>query len=319
MLDFHSIPVLITGAEGFIGSHLARRLAEEGARVSGLVRPGADFSRLADLEGRIEIYPLDIREADGLARLTAALRPRLIFHLAAVTDPSRSPQGLDRCLAVNFWGTLNLLRALENLEYDRLIATCTAEVYGRNPAPFREDMVPDPVSPYSLSKASATLLCRTWAAAYGCPVTVLRLFLVYGPGQGEERFLPQLIEAGLAGQPFRMTPGEQTREYTYIDDAVEGFLRAARQGQPGEVINLGSGEEISLWELVKRVEKILGREIVIDPDFLPYRDNEIPRFVGDHRKAAARFDWYPSVPLETGLSLTVEWFRRREKINMTRF
>ncbi len=309
MTEFQSIPVLVTGAEGFIGSHLVRRLAAEGARISGLVRPGADLSRLNDLEGLIDLHSLDIREGEALARLADSLRPRLVFHLAAVTDPSRSPAGLDRCLAVNFSGTLNLLRALEGLDCERLVAVDTAEIYGRNPAPFREEMPPDPVSPYSLSKAAATLLCRTWAAAYGFPVTILRLFLVYGPGQGEERFLPQLIEAGLSGRPLKMTPGEQTREYTYIDDAVEGLLRAARRGPPGEVINLGTGEEISLRELVKTAGRLMGREVSIDPDRLPYRENEIRRFVGVHEKAADLLGWRPEVFLEAGLARAIEWER----------
>ncbi len=309
--SFSGIPVLVTGAEGFIGSHLVRRLAAGGARIEGLVRPGADLSRLSGLEGRIGIRPLDIREEKPLARLAAGFRPRLIFHLAAVTDPSRSRDGLDRCLEVNFTGTLNLLRALENLDYDRLVAVDTAEIYGRNPAPFREDMPPDPVSPYSLSKAAATLLCRHWAAACGCPVTVLRLFLVYGPGQGRERFLPQLIEAGLAGRPFRMTAGEQTRDYTYIDDVIEGFLRAARGGKSGEVYNLGGGGEISLRGLIGAVAAALRTEIVLDDRILPYRENELFRLVGNQEKALRDLGWKASTGLTAGLEKTVKWFRRR--------
>ncbi len=311
MPEFSSIPILITGAEGFIGSHLARRLSEEGARVSALVRPGSDLFRLAGWEDRIEIHHLDIRRSGELAALAAVVRPRLVFHLAAVTDPSRSPAGIDRCLEVNLGGTLNLLRALQDLSCQRLVTVDTAEIYGRNSPPFREDMVPDPVSPYSLSKAAATLLCRTWAAAYGFPVTVLRLFLVYGPGQGEERFLPQLISAGIFGRPFRMTLGEQTREYTYIDDVVEGFLRAAESVPPGEVINLGSGEEISLRDLVKTVGEILGREIVLDPEVLPYRENEITRLVGDHTRAARLLGWRPRTRLEEGLRRTIAAYREQ--------
>lgn len=311
MTEFQSIPVLITGAEGFIGSHLTRRLADARARVAALVRPGADLFRLSGLEDKIEIHPLDIRQSGPLAELVASLRPRLVFHLAAVTDPSRSPDGIDRCLEVNLGGTLNLLRALERLTCERLVAVDTAETYGRNPAPFREDMVPDPISPYSLSKAAATLLCRTWAAAYGFPVTVLRLFLVYGPGQGLERFLPQLISAGISGRPFRMTAGEQTREYTYIDDAVEGFLAAASASPGrGEVYNLGTAEEITLNRLVEVVEKRIGRRINRDPEPLPYRRREITRFVGDHSRIKRDLQWQPKVNLEEGLARTVDWSRK---------
>lgn len=304
--------VLVTGAEGFIGSHLIRRLADEGARVFALVHPLASLSRLSGVMDRIECRPADITDSVSLEKVIGESRPRRIFHLAAVTDVGRDWENLSEALRVNLQGAMNLLRKLRAVDYEVVITTCTAEAYGRNPAPFREEMALDPVSPYSFSKAAATAFCRMAATSLGASTRVLRLFLVYGPGQGEERFLPQLIRAGLEGRPFRMTPGEQTREYTYIDDVVEGFVRAAGAGPgKGEVFNLGSGREISLRDLVSKVGELLGREIILDPEKLPYRENEIWRFVGDHSRARSELGWEPAVGLEEGLGKTIGWYRSR--------
>lgn len=309
MGDYSGTRVLVTGAEGFIGSRLASRLVEEGARVTALVLPGAVLSRLDGLRESLEIVPLNIRDREGLSKLVSGLSPELAFHLAALTDPGRDWANLDRHLEVNLGGTVNLLHALAETDCGMTVGVCTAEVYGRNPAPFSEEMPLDPVSPYSFSKAAATSFCRMAAASLGSRVCVLRLFLVFGPGQGPERFLPQLIKAGLSGRPFRMTAGEQTREYTYIEDAVEGFLRAARKGRPGEVYNLGSGEEVTLSEMVGLVSRLLGKEIVRDGAPLPYRENEIFRFVGDHAKARRELGWEATTGLAEGLEKTLEWFR----------
>ena len=304
------MPVLVTGAEGFIGSHLCSRLVREGARVAALVLPGADLSRLALIEDKISINPLDIREIDQLEKFMVAFKPRRIFHLAAVTDVGRVWGSVDLVTEVNLGGTINLLRALSLVDYEILITTCTAEAYGRNPAPFSEDMPLDPISPYSFSKASATTFCRMAAASLGSSVRILRLFLVYGPGQGEERFLPQLIRAALTGRSFRMTAGEQTREYTYIDDLIEGFLLTAQKGQGrGEVYNLGSGREISLKDLVEKVGEKTGQKVKLDGDILPYRENEIWRFLGDHNRALESLGWRAETSLEDGLAQTIDWYK----------
>ncbi|MCX6348268.1 MAG: SDR family oxidoreductase, partial [Candidatus Aureabacteria bacterium] len=296
MAGFKNIPVLITGAEGFLGSHLARRLVEEGARVTALVAPGAPLSRIADLRSRLRLSVVDVRDARAVGRAVKKAAPRFLFHLAAVTNPARSWDALDLALAVNLGGTVNVLKAAEKEGCESVLSTCTAGVYGRNPPPFREEMPLDPGSPYSVSKAAATFACQMAARSLKVPATVVRLFLVYGPDQGEERFLPQLIRAGLKRKPFRMTAGRQTREYTYIDDVVEGMLRAAgRRRAAGEVFNLGSGEEISLRDLARKVNRLLGGTLILDRKKIPYRKNEIFRFLGDHRKAKKVLGWQARV------------------------
>jgi len=303
---------LITGASGFIGSHLARRLVREGARVTALVQPGLPLSRLSDIVKKVQIYPVDIRDGEKLSKIVGKVAPQKIFHLAAVTDVNRSLSNFDLLFSVNLGGTLNLLKTLEDIEYDALVCTCTAEAYGNNSPPFREEMALDPVSPYSCSKAAGTLLCKTWANSRGKPVSILRLFLVYGPDQGRERFLPQLIRAGLTGRPLRMTAGEQKREYTYIDDIIDGFLLAGKAGTPGgRVFNLGSGREISLRELVAKVAALLGRPVVRSEKILPYRKSELWRIVGDHSRAAEELRWRAVTNLDAGLSKTIKWYQER--------
>jgi UDP-glucose 4-epimerase len=310
MSDYKNMPVLITGAEGFIGSHLSSRLVKEGARVAALVCPGADLSRLTRVQEEISINYIDIREFDRLKAFVDACKPRRIFHLAAITDVGRAWESVPMVSEVNLGGTINLLRALSSTDYEVLITTCTAEAYGRNPAPFVEEMPLDPISPYSFSKASATAFCRMAAASLGASIRTLRLFLVYGPGQGKERFLPQLISAAFTGRPFQMTAGEQTREYTYIDDVIEGLLVAGCSGPgQGEVYNLGSGDEITLNNLVGTVESIAGCRINRDPEILPYRAREIRRFVGDHSRINKELGWTAKVDLEEGLRRTIDWHR----------
>ncbi len=307
---YRTIPVLVTGAEGFIGSALARRLVREGARVSALIHPDAPRGRLDGLESAIGIYPVDIRDRTAVQEAIRKIAPRRVFHLAAMTDVSRDWRKIDEALAVNLGGTVNLIAALSRVDYEIMISACTAEAYGRNPAPFREEMSLDPISPYSFSKAAATMFGRMAAASLGASVRIMRLFLVYGPGQGVERFLPQLIRAGLSGEPVRMTAGEQTREYTYIDDVVEGFLLAAKEGRGyGEVFNLGTGEEISLRDLVVLIDSMMEGGVRVDPEVLPYRENEIRRFVGDHTRIRNTLGWEPRVSLNEGLKKTIGWYR----------
>ncbi len=149
---YRTIPVLVTGAEGFIGSALARRLVREGARVSALIHPDAPRGRLDGLESAIGIYPVDIRDRTAVQEAIRKIAPRRVFHLAAMTDVSRDWRKIDEALAVNLGGTVNLIAALSRVDYEIMISACTAEAYGRNPAPFREEMSLDPISPYSFSK-----------------------------------------------------------------------------------------------------------------------------------------------------------------------
>ena len=310
--DLLGSPVLVTGGTGFLGSHLVRRLVSERAEVHLLVRPTSSLARLEGAAGAVRCHPGDLRDLAGLRRLVTALRPLKVFHLAAYTDVGRTFDNADEVLEVNLRGTVNLLRALEGSGYDCFVYAGTCEEYGDNPVPFREDQVPNPVSPYSASKAAATLFCRMYGRTLGCPVVLLRPFLTYGPHQAETRFVSQAIGAALRGEVFPMTGGAQGRELNYVDDIVEGFVRAATTPAAlGELINVGNGVQYRMREVAELIFGLVGGPGRAAIGALPYRPVESWDFYCENSKARRLLGWEPKTGLEEGLRRTIEWYRHR--------
>ena len=309
--------VLLTGISGFIGSHLARRLVEEGAEVYGLVRNNSNLWRIQDLKNRINLRYADLRDFGSVKKEVQGINPQKVFHLAAYVDVNRSFEVINEMVEVNIKGPLNLLRALEGSGYDCFINTGTCEEYGDNPAPFREEQVPNPVSPYSASKAATTLFCQMLHKTQGLPIVTLRPFLTYGPGQTSDMLIPTLIKKTLIGEIFEMTEGEQTREFNYVDDIVDGFIKASINYRAiGEIINIGNGLEYKIKEVVEIILKLMNSSVKPKFGALAYRLGETWHFYCDNTKAKEILDWKPRVNLEDGLTLTIKWLQKhylREK------
>lgn len=307
--DLKGVPVLVTGAAGFIGSHLTRRLLSEGARVSAVIEPGVSVPRIQDILSRISVREMDLGDSQAVQEAVREVRPRKIFHLAARTNVARGFSQVDASLD-NIRLSLNLIRTLENGVCDAFVCTGTCEEYGDNAAPFREDQIPRPVSPYSASKAAITLYCQMFHKTQGLPIVVLRPFLTYGPHEDPSRFISTAIVATLTGRELPMTGGEQTREFNYVSDIVDGFVRAScSPGAIGEIINIGNGIEYTLKEVVERISSIAGRPVTARFGALPYRPGETWHFYGDNAKAKKLLGWAPRVDLDTGLRTTLEWYR----------
>ncbi|MBT8447929.1 MAG: SDR family NAD(P)-dependent oxidoreductase, partial [Gammaproteobacteria bacterium] len=284
--------VFVTGATGFIGTHLVRRLYAEGAAISILVRPGSSPTALDDLLPSLQLIEGDLTDRAAIEGAVRAARPERVFHLGAFTNVSRDPQVAEEAMRVNLHGTMQLLQALEGGDLKCFVASGSCEEYGAAPAPFHEALAPAPVSPYSVSKAAATLWCLMRHRTAGLPVVVVRPFLVYGPGQDTSRLLPSAIVAALAGQDFPMTGGEQTREFTYVDDIVEGYLRAAAVPEAiGEIFNLGTGIEVPVRDVVEKIYALSGSSGRPLPGALPYRPAEIWRFAAVTDKARRILGW----------------------------
>lgn len=307
---FAGMRVLVTGATGFLGRHLCTALVGAGARVFALRRDnGRSPVRIEGKDG-MEWLEADIRDAERLTSVVRKTRAARIFHLAAATSVERGFQTADDMIATNLQGTVNLLRALDSTGYECFVCTGSAEEYGAGTAPFREDAPLQPVSPYSASKAAATLYCEMYHRTLGCPIVILRPFLVYGPGQPPNKLIPQTILAALADRPFPMTSGRQTREFTYVDDIIDGYLRAATTSEAiGHTVNLGTGESMPVIDLVRLILELSGSRIQPDVGALPTRPGEIWSYQCDNTKAHTLLGWSPHVSLIDGLQKTIAWYR----------
>ena len=305
--------VLVTGADGFIGSHLTRRLVADGAEVHALTSDVSSVfpRRLLDLRGQMEIHEGNLMDRGAMDTLARSAKPTYIFHLAAYTHVGKSWQRVDECIQANIQGTMNLLQALADQGYERFVNTGTSEIYGDIEVPFREDAVVNPISPYSVSKYAAERFCRLFQRAYGWPIVMLRPFNAYGPAQSPDRVIPEIIVRALRKEELKMTQARQTREFNYVEDLADGFVKAATTPDVnGELFNIGGGEEISMRDVATQILEIMGNPI--EPQFgaLPERPTEIMRMYCDSSKARQRLGWEPSHSLRDGLEKTVEWYRR---------
>jgi UDP-glucose 4-epimerase len=304
--------VLVTGGAGFVGSHLVRRLVSDGARVTVLAQPGAPLVALAPVAERVAVVPAELTDPGALASALEPLRPAVVFHLAGWTGGRSRPDDPDAwrlSLRVNLEGTMNLLLALAARPggVARIVRTGGMEEYGDGPVPFREDQRERAVSPYSASQVAATQLAHALASHHGLALVTVRPSLIYGPGQDPAFFLPSLVRACAEGRDFPMTEGAQTVDFVHVDDVVEALLAAAtRPGVAGEVINAGSGREISIRALAERVVALSGTTARLLPGAKPGRSGESSRRFMDCSKAARLLGWSARVGLDDGLRRLIE-------------
>lgn len=310
--------VLVTGAGGFIGSHLVEKLMAVGANVRAFVRynsrgdpgllrllPRAVFSKLELLAG-------DLR--DGQAVRAAAEGSQVVFHLgAAISIPYSYLHPLE-VAETNFIGTLNVLIACRDLGVERLIHTSTSEVYGTaRQVPISEAHPLQGQSPYSASKIGADKMAESFYCSYNLPVVTVRPFNTYGPRQSARAVLPTIITQAFTQNAIELGSLDTTRDFTFVEDTVRGFLMAAETpGVEGNVFNLGVGEEIRIGDLVKMVLAKIGRpvKIVVTPERLRPEKSEVLRLISDNRLSREVLGWTPKVGLEEGLDRTIEWISK---------
>ena len=304
--------VLVTGATGFIGSHLVRRLVDEGVDVHAVssVVSSVYPVRLAPLRDRITLHGGNLIDRSAMDSIVADARPTHVFHLGAYTHVGKSWQRVDECIQTNVQGTVNLLQALDGTGYERFVYLGTSEIYGDIDVPFREDAVVNPISPYSVSKYAGERFCRMFQQGRGWPVVMIRPFNAYGPAQTPDRVIPEIIVRALRGDELKMTKGHQTREFNYVEDLVDGIVRAGTvEGIDGELFNLGCGEEISMRDLATMILELLGEPVEAKFGALPERPTEIPRMFCDNTRARELLGWKPQHTLREGLEKTIVWYR----------
>lgn len=304
--------VLVTGAAGFIGSHLTRRLLEEGAEVHVLLKKGSNQFRIQDILGNLNICYGDLRDHESIYSCIKNSRPQIVFHLAATRDVRRDLELINPVIDINIKGTINLLRGIyeEKINIECFVNTGSSEEYGDGIAPFKEEQREKPVSPYSAGKVAVTYFCQMIYKTMGIPIVSLRPFLTYGPAQDTDMFIPSLIQYCIEGKDFPMTEGDQTREFNYVDDVVEAYLLAARCPDAiGKIINVGNGLEYKIKDIAKNIVLKMGNPIRLLIGALPKRPGEAKHFFSDNRKARKILGWSPKIDLDEGLKRTINWYK----------
>jgi nucleoside-diphosphate-sugar epimerase len=301
--------VLVTGATGFVGASLTRRLVNSGKEVHVFTRQTTDLWRIKDILKRVRRYDVDLRDADKVETYVADIRPTVIFHLATFGGFSSQVDSAN-ILDSNFKGTAHLLRACEKTGFDCFVNTGSSSEYGMKMSPMAEIDRLEPLGDYGVAKAAATLFCRSEAIRKGLPVVTLRLFSPYGPWDDPKRLIPYVITSLLKGEAPELSTPSSVRDYVYIDDVLEMYLKLSENFvAPGDIINVGSGSQSSIGEVVSLLAEIVGNGMEPASGTLESRKNEPEKWVADIGKAKALTGWEPSTLLESGLRKTVAWFR----------
>ncbi|UFS69346.1 SDR family NAD(P)-dependent oxidoreductase [Geomonas sp. RF6] len=309
--------VLVTGAGGFIGSHLVERLVREGGKVRAFVRYNsrgdAGMLRLLDSQVRREVETVagDLRDSDAVRKAVQGCR--VVFHLGALIAIPYSYLHPREVVDTNVIGTLNVLEACRDSGVERMVHTSTSEVYGTaRYAPIDEKHPLQGQSPYSASKIAADKLCESFHAAFSLPVATLRPFNTFGPRQSGRAVIPTITSQLLSGGELRLGNLTPTRDYTFVSDTVDGFVRIARcDAAVGRAVNVGSGAEISIGGLAEKLAGIVGREVdvVLDRQRVRPAESEVNRLLANNALALELFGWQPRVSLDEGLNKVVDWVR----------
>ena len=300
--------ILVTGATGFIGSHLVRRLVSEKARVYALCRRDADTWRIKDCLSDLNVVESDITDKDSLISTVQRIRPQKCFHLAAY-GVNQSEINFSQAVQTNINGTLNLLLALKDTGLECVVNFGTSYEYGGTSGAISEDSTVNPNNLYAASKSAAWLFYDYFHKSAGVPIVTIKLFPVYGPFEELGKLIPTTIVKALQKKELLLTSGEQERDYIFIEDVIDGCLSAATIREAvGQTINLGTGKAHPIKVIITRCLALMGDPV--EPVFgaLPYRKNELFSLYADTRKAEKILGWSPKVGLEEGLRKTIEWY-----------
>jgi NAD dependent epimerase/dehydratase len=317
--------VLVTGADGFIGSHLVERLIEEGCHVKAFVYYNSfntwgwldTFDK--DALSKIEIYSGDIRDYNGVRKAIEGVD--VVFHLAALIAIPFSYYSPDSYVDTNIKGTLNVLQACRDLTVEKLIVTSTSEVYGTALyTPIDENHPKQGQSPYSATKIGADSLAESFFRSFNLPVAIVRPFNTYGPRQSARAVIPTIITQLLNGaEQIKLGSIHPTRDLLFVKDTANGFVEIAKSDKSiGNEINIATQNEISILNLAEKLIALLNPKAIIVSDELRLRPekSEVERLLGSNTKIKALTNWTPQVTLDEGLLETIEWFSDKNNLGL---
>jgi dTDP-glucose 4,6-dehydratase len=315
-MDWSHRKVLVTGAGGFIASHLVERMVFLGAKTRAFVHYRSDGSwgwlDMSSVKSDVEVQQGDIRDYQNIRE--AAKGVDIIFHLAALIAIPYSYRFPLSYVRTNVEGSLNVFEAARELGTSLVVHTSTSEVYGTaRQVPIPETHPLQGQSPYSATKIAADKLAEAFYASYQLPALVVRPFNTYGPRQSARAVIPTIVTQALLGERIHLGNLHPTRDLSFVADTVEGFVKAAEHPElVGEVINIGSGKEIAMGELAETILQLMGKPLEVVVDELRVRPelSEVDRLCADISKARKKLGWVPTYSLKQGLSITIDWITK---------
>ena len=311
--------VLITGGSGFIGSHLTRKLLSLGYKVAITTKYKSiiDNIRIIDLWSKIKVIETDLRNLDSFNNLKS-FKPDVVFHLAAYNHVGDSFSSFSESNSSNAVSTYNLLNYFQG-KIDQFIYISTSEIYGNQKKIFKEDLLPNPISPYSISKYSGELYVRMLMNETNYPAKIIRPFNAYGEYQSSKAIIPEIITNCLNNKDIITTEGYQTREFNYVGNLVDGFIAVMKSKKMfNKTVNIGSGKDISVRNLVKIIHTLTKSKSKIKFGALKPRVTEIYKMRADNKLVKEYTGWKPKVNFNEGLIRTIKWYEKFNKIYMSK-
>ena len=322
MVDNESKPlILVTGADGFIGSHLTEALLNKGYRVRALAQYNSfnNWGWLEDIAPRegLEVVTGDVRDPNFCREICRGVHTA--YHLAALIAIPYSYVAPDSYVDTNIKGTLNMCQAARDCGLERLVVTSTSEVYGTaRYVPIDEGHIRQPQSPYSATKIGADAIAKSFYNAFDLPVVIARPFNTYGPRQSARAIIPTIITQIASGkEKIKLGDLTPTRDFNFVEDTAAGFIALGETpALEGMEINIATGTEITMGETLRTIARLMGKDVeeVLDQQRIRPEKSEVNRLCGDNRLITSLTDWRPKFSLEEGLRKTIDWFSVPENL-----
>jgi nucleoside-diphosphate-sugar epimerase len=309
-------PILITGASGFIGANLLRRLTTRVPKkdLHVLLRKQSNTWRVDDILKKTSVHIADLRDKKASDALIKKIKPRTIFHLAAHGAYPSQQQDEDEIIQTNIISTFNLFQSCLAQGFDAFVNTGSSSEYGAKTKPMRETDSLEPVIPYAVSKAWATLYAEYLTRTQKAPIITLRPFGIYGYYEPQGRLVPNIILALMRGEQPRLASPTTARDFVFVEDMVDAYLNAASRPTAGTIFNIGSGKQTTIKELFIRIQNIMRTDIEPIWDTRVRRSFDTTRWVADVSRAKAALKWKADTKLEDGLARTIHWFKKNRAL-----